>query len=368
MWNGIEVIRLIDEVRIRPVLWDVQRRHSYKIIKKQWKEVAEAVGVDVRQCRRKWGNLRDTYRALLRRCENRIKRDKALGVYNPKIQYAIKWTYYKELSFIKDNTRTRRNRPPIHQDQNINSQHSFNESQSNDIGEPQTTEEPDDYEMFSAGDYREMEGGHYEEYEEFDDNDDDDGNDQISTEQFKNLFIPEDEFRRSISATQKSVPNNITKRTAGENVGTTTTLKAEASTQTATTSNANKKDCNCSAQNENLLKDIHNVLKLMQQQMSTTATNNKDPDYNFLVSFLPQLKQMNDIQNIQFRARMSDLVLDILMPVMPTLTPFPGSQIGATSELHGNCQSNTFENANTDDADNKDNVFAATSTSSRPFS
>ncbi|XP_061391586.1 uncharacterized protein LOC133326996 [Musca vetustissima] len=364
MWNDTEVRRLIDEVRIRPVLWDVQRRHSSKITEKQWKEAAEAVGVDVRQCRRKWGNLRDTYRALLRRYENRIKRDKVLGVYNPKIQYEIKWTYYKELSFIRNNKRTRCGRQKIHRAQHTNSQDSFNESQSN--GELQATEERDDYEIFSAGDYREMEGGHYEEYEEFDD-DDDDGNDQISTEQFKNLFIPEDEFRRSISATPKSVSSNTAKRTA-ESIRINTAMNNETSTQTGTTSNANKKDCNCSSQNENLLKDIHNVLKLIQQQMSTTTNQSQDPDYNFLVSFLPQVKQMNDFQKIQFRARMSDLVLNILMSTMPTEMPFPETPRNEAGELRDNYQPSSFENANSDDEDNKDDVFAATSTSSRSFS
>ncbi|XP_073837998.1 uncharacterized protein isoform X2 [Musca autumnalis] len=373
MSNGLDAGRLIYEVRKRPALWDLKHVHnkSYKLIGKQWNEVSAILGVDdVDQVRRKWKNLRDAYRALVRRSEIRKERDKALGIYDPQIDYDSKWIFFKELSFIRDNKRKRRRRHEIVKDEGNNSKNDLNESELKDISEIkiEQTQVGDDETAYSGDDDDVDE--RYEEFETYDDLD----NLDMLPEEFQSISLPEQEFKSIRPASISVIPIANEKRQTGDDSheGTTyipnnvPTMQPETSTHQP--SNENTANCQCSSRTEknvhfleNLEQEEHKLIKSTRDDIKRATNHTGDPDYNFLVSFLPQMKKMNDLQNLQFRARMSDLVLNIMVPTMHNTAPPPLTAAPMTSvrrEYRGNSQS-----LNEECDDNDFSINAATSTS-----
>uniref|UniRef100_A0A1I8NAL0 MADF domain-containing protein n=1 Tax=Musca domestica TaxID=7370 RepID=A0A1I8NAL0_MUSDO len=316
MWNDTDIRRLIHEVRSRPVLWEIRHRKSYKEIKQQWKEVAAVVSIDVHQCRRKWANLRDAYRALVRRCENHQQRDS-------------KWIYYKDLSFIRENKRIRRKkRPKVDQaGQSICNGSTQNDNVSDlveiseikielpEIGDEQRYSEDDDEDVIDRL-YMEFEQEYGWSAEET----------NINSNQ------PQQNVKQTSAAVEVSCNDNKRSNKSfvpkqRKDVGTATTPSStsiEAATQTTPSPVANEKseNCHCSARFQNLQQELRSLLKMTQTVTKSAPTHVNDPNFNFLVSFLPQLKQMNPIQNAEFRARMSSLVLNILMPTLQNETEF----------------------------------------------
>ncbi|XP_065361539.1 uncharacterized protein LOC135955160 [Calliphora vicina] len=59
---------------------------------------------------------------------------------------------------------------------------------------------------------------------------------------------------------------------------------------------------------EDLEKDEHNSIKTARSNDMVPVT---DDDYSFLVSYLPKMKKFNELQNLEFRAKITDLMLDI---------------------------------------------------------
>lgn len=78
--------------------------------------------------------------------------------------------------------------------------------------------------------------------------------------------------------------------------------------------------------------DDHNkLLENLERQEQTLITSNRcdiklsnimpqvdDSDYNFLVSFLPQMRKMSELKNLEFRAKMCQIVLNVLEPSINT--------------------------------------------------
>ncbi|XP_058983475.1 uncharacterized protein LOC131804514 [Musca domestica] len=376
MSNEIDAKRLIDEVRKRPALWDLNHEHnkSYTEVGRQWKELAAVLGVeDVEQCRRKWKNLRDSYRALVKRCDLRRARDEALGIYDPQISYESKWTHFHDLSFIRDKKRKRRTRFEIEQDQNTNSTDDCNhEANVFDIKvEPTSFMDGGDQEVFFI--------------EEFDDDDAD-----MTDLEFQDIdtLLPEQQFKHipaKISVINGPKTSNEAQKTSStttppvihSNEATTSpssrlplplppaikvAILPKETTPTLNNNDNNTKEFSNSSRSEknvhfleNLEREEHKLMQSTREDIHRAIDHSGDPDYNFLVSFLPHMKKMNDLQNLQMRARMSDLVLNILS--QPGQHQAASSPAAANSARGNNPQYSSFHNRNF-------TINAATSTSS----
>lgn len=86
-----------------------------------------------------------------------------------------------------------------------------------------------------------------------------------------------------------------------------------------------------------LEREEERLIQSTQEDIKSTNTHldAEDPDRNFLLSFLPHMKKMNDLQNLQFRSQMSQMILNVLLPptstnvattsqtALPPLTPNP---------------------------------------------
>lgn len=267
----------------------------------------------VEQCKRKWKNLRDAYRAEIRRSQRRMERDKEMGEYNPSTDYNSKWVYFEPMNFINDCKRTRR---------------SFNEHEntsSNDATYDETFPR-------SGSDLEAEEKGDNDGDDDAGDNcrdmdDDDERANDILFEEFQSIATPQ--AARRLSSTL-SLTNSIEQNLSNE--------ATEKHTPHSSTDDA--KECNCPSQREERVHFLEDLEKEEQQLMQSTKRDMSramnhigDSDYNFLVSFLPHMKKMTDLQNLQFRGRMCDLVLNILAPsisgqnspapIPPPLTPAP---------------------------------------------
>ncbi|XP_065361833.1 uncharacterized protein LOC135955410 [Calliphora vicina] len=65
---------------------------------------------------------------------------------------------------------------------------------------------------------------------------------------------------------------------------------------------------------EDLATDEHKLIKSSRSDItdSNDMVHVNDSDYNFLVSFLPQMKKINVLQNLQFRTKITNLMLNIM--------------------------------------------------------
>uniref|UniRef100_A0A1I8NX12 MADF domain-containing protein n=1 Tax=Stomoxys calcitrans TaxID=35570 RepID=A0A1I8NX12_STOCA len=322
MPSTMDVKRLISEVRQRPVLWDMTKARYTAPVK--WMEVAEALGANVEDCKRKWKNLRDTFHGEVRRFARRKKRDKSLGVYDPKISYKSKWAFYDDLEFIKESKR----RQKVAADDNTVDEEGANntmEQPSTSLDEPQ----PSTTEVKIKEDVDEDTTA----YELGIDDDDETANDMLF-EEFQNIATPQ--AARRLSATL-SLTNSLEQNLSND------MPEQHISNDTPRLDNGVKQEkCRCPSSNsrnedrvhflEDLEKEEQKLIQSTKRDISRAQDHIGDSDYNFLVSFMPHMKKMSDLQNLQFRGRMCDLVLSILAPTMaaapnapalPTLTQAP---------------------------------------------
>uniref|UniRef100_A0A1B0AQ66 MADF domain-containing protein n=1 Tax=Glossina palpalis gambiensis TaxID=67801 RepID=A0A1B0AQ66_9MUSC len=278
---NVDVLRLIAEVKKRPALWDNRygENKGRVSLNHLWWQVAQTLNVEVEQCKRKWKNLRDAYRAEIRRTVRRNG------------NYKCKWIYFELMSFIDGKPRRR--------DSNDQSSlHLENNSSSLDNNVY-------DSEFHSFYDIK-MEPQH-----NVDDNiesvqvDDDDTANDILFEEFQTVATPQAARRLSASISHK----NPLERNAQNNVSIS----------------VNEDQCRCSASErshnqvhflENLEKEEQKLIQSTRQDITRAQgiSHVGDGDYNFLVSFLPQMKKMSEYQNLQFRAKMCELVLNIMTP------------------------------------------------------
>ncbi|XP_073837999.1 uncharacterized protein isoform X3 [Musca autumnalis] len=329
MSNGLDAGRLIYEVRKRPALWDLKHVHnkSYKLIGKQWNEVSAILGVDdVEQCKRKWKNLRDAYRAEVRRTERRMERDKLMGEYDPTANYNSKWVYFEPMSFINDCKRAHYTSGGEHENTSSNDDEAaFDER----------------YQMDSTARNRQHQHISGEDGDKHapkdvitgEDDDDDIVNDMLF-EEFQSIATPQ--AARRLSATL-SLGNSLDQNLSNSSIEKPTNLLKHHSSK----NDGEPKDCkkcpskrrneDCVHFLEDLEKEEQQLINSTKRDIRRTLSHIDDSDYNFLVSFLPHMKKMSDLQNLQFRGRMCDLVLSTLAPNMsrhnspapPPLTPAP---------------------------------------------
>ena len=76
---------------------------------------------------------------------------------------------------------------------------------------------------------------------------------------------------------------------------------------------------------QNLEKEEENLITSTRLDLSRSndMAHIGDSDYNFLVSFLPHMKTMNELQNLQFRAKISELMFNMRSTSMSANNPSP---------------------------------------------
>ncbi|KAI8126060.1 Transcription factor Adf-1 [Lucilia cuprina] len=311
--NVMDVHRLIAEIQNRPALWDVRHgdHKARHCINKLWQEVAEEVGADVDQCKRKWKNLRDAYRAEVRRSQRRIERDKLTGDYDPNTNYNSKWAYFPSMSFISDNR--------LNSCYNIeleNSSSNSNDNNQDDIMEHQHYNDsmyndnfPNVCNIKQEPLHNDMEHKLHNLHDGsrlVDEGDDDTANDMLF-EEFQNIATPQAARRLSETLSLNQSPEQHFPSTHDNRKSSTSTPH----------------NCKCSQRTEDRVHFLEDLGKEEQKLMKSTRQDitraNKldhvgDSDYNFLASFLPQMKKMSELQNLQFRAKMCEMVLNIMTP------------------------------------------------------
>lgn len=301
----------------------------------------------VRMCKRKWINMRDTYYALVRRSKRFKARDQQLGIPEPLVSYESKWPYYKAMSFIEDHKGIRHRSTGESDDHttSISADDVSKDSQTHSISEIKT--EPtqlNDDQMYGL---ENDDGGC--EYYDFD-------SDDMAIEEFQSITAAEQqnshtyvlpkaksamETNENLEFYAISAPDSTTAIHKTGNSGNTKYIKSselqllEASTISVRKSSneslpltvKNENPCISSTGSEKRIHTFENLeheekylIRSTQDDVRHSAKDHHmgDPDYNFLISFLPQMKKMNDVQNLQFRARMSEVVLNILVPSTAT--------------------------------------------------
>ncbi|KAM7355845.1 uncharacterized protein ACRADG_001789 [Cochliomyia hominivorax] len=353
----MDVPLLIAEIHKRPALWDVvhEEHRDRQSVPKLWLEVAEVVGVDVDQCKRKWKNLRDAYRAEIRRSERRIERDKLMGDYDPNTNYNSKWVYFPLMDFIGDNCLRRR--CACFKNENANANSNDNNNTNNHQNQDYDNDDDDDVDNDVINDDDEERDYNNSEYNEnmnsacdiksepshnnmdsnirnFHDNanakqraqeDEVEATNDMLFEEFQNIATPQAARRLSASLSlNKSLQQNYnTMPQQQQQQQQQQNQNIIPSSSNAINKNNNNNCSKCSQRTvdqvhflEDLGREEQKLIKSTRQDI--TRSNNLDhigdSDYNFLVSFLPQMKKMTELQNLQFRARMCDMVLNIFSP------------------------------------------------------
>lgn len=338
----------------------------------------------VAKCKRKWQNLRDAYRALVRRSECRIMKDKARGVYDPNNtdRYESKWSHYQALSFIRNNRRRKRSAFEL-----LSKDYDANTNSSNEDGSDSQLNcgmeiKVDPY-IISDGDHYSIDD---------DDDDDDDDNDGTDNEQ---LFLEELQNSPTIQQMPRqimlgNIPVSLKPcselealcRQIPANISVTVLPEAENSKNpqpssciTHSTYNHGYKEndiLTSSAERSEKRIDFLELLEKEEQKLMrstqkdeqrSTTDHSGDPDYNFLISFLPQMKKMNDLQNLQFRTRMSELVLNILAPSLAAPTYQPPPLTAGPVFRRQQLQSSVVQGRTMERPSNTVTINAATSTS-----
>ncbi|KAH8349531.1 hypothetical protein KR084_001335 [Drosophila pseudotakahashii] len=291
----MDMHRLIYEVKQRPALWDsahpdhANRSESQRL----WNSVAEEVGLGVDVCRGKWKNLRCSYRRQNRR-SGLLKHQASAS------PSGHQWSYAEAMSFLDG-------QGPLSKEERDSSN---NEEEEMDGGalkhEPEILMSSFKTEQTAAAD--EMEAD----------------NDALMRE-FQNVSTPQ-ALRRlsenislaSAAAEEQLPPTSASKFATGItiNPNLTCTLNQGSAMAAAAASS-----CHCAKRVDEQVNFLENLEREEQQLMQSTSQDLArcksvlhvgDSDYNYLISFLPLMKQMTPIQNVFFRAKMGELLLQTM--------------------------------------------------------
>ncbi|KAI8126066.1 hypothetical protein CVS40_3853 [Lucilia cuprina] len=256
-------LRLIAEVRQRPILWDSQRLdRSRREITNQWQDVASSMGanVSVSDCRSMWNHLRNAYREGKKRCGQRISKDKVMGSYDPENKYyANTYEYAKQMNFLENIGKTKKN-------YEIKFQHDSETKELHLFSIRSTSPTRQESEAKSCSSDNEHTQFMY----------DDTDTVRIKPEPFNEIEMETYNMDHDENISENS--NILNKRTKDEDEFISIPIK-ENNNFTA----------------EPSAKDFIN-----------------DPDYNFLISFSSHMKLMTPLQNLLFRNKMSDLIFSFL--------------------------------------------------------
>ncbi|XP_065361832.1 uncharacterized protein LOC135955409 [Calliphora vicina] len=269
--NSSNRLNLIAEIRKRPAIWDLQSKGniSTRILQQTWKELGRAMGADVDVCKRKWKILRSTYRNEVKKLELRIVEDKFNGSYDPNKEYKCNWIFYEHMNFIHD---TKKPKPMKHGNSPVND----NNSGDNDSNQVSKFHNMVNIKIEPELDIK------------------------------PKVYLPDDDDNSP--QTPVDVKPNFSGFKLEEN--------PEPADDKPTTSNWKYTKCSNNQANllEGFAKDDHKLIKSSRSDIkdSNDMIHVNDSDYNFLISFLPKMKKINDLQNFQFRAQTTDLMLDIM--------------------------------------------------------
>lgn len=94
-WSREKILKLIEEVEARRILWDAGCA-EYKLPKDiVWQEVADTIPTSFNDCKGKWANLRTTFNSNL---EKLRKKKSGQGTDE---QMQISWKYFKPMMFLE---------------------------------------------------------------------------------------------------------------------------------------------------------------------------------------------------------------------------------------------------------------------------
>lgn len=229
------------------------------------------------------------------------------------------------MRFMKDIKRPRRNKPPKNDNLSTNeNDYSYNDDNNYTLSDDNINNSlsndnyNDDNDSVQFHEYQNM-GNIKQEFESEaeihsvgDDEDEDNENDLYSEQLFK-------EAER---LQQQAQMNNTSQTPAFKLFA--NDEKSQGNPRDSKPSNSSEtNNCKCSKRTydqvhflEDLEKEEQNLIK--STRLDITRSDNLahvgDSDYNFLVSFLPQMKKMSELQNLQFRAKMTDIMLNIMTP------------------------------------------------------
>ncbi|XP_067634256.1 uncharacterized protein [Eurosta solidaginis] len=234
--------RVIEEVKKRRPLWDLFDKKNFDklLIIKLWEEIAVELDSPTNEVKKKWKNLRDTYRMVLKRERRAICNGQT---YNGK-----KWKYTQEMSFLKDVMTT---------DPLCRPHSSY-------------TELDEDCDLTNA-----------------------------SAESFEDLWTTNTKQNNEIKnernndeLSECSIPENL------EDIEPPAPQKNKRIYPDLKQAQERKRE------------NIERVEK--RRRIRRTFEDKMDGDYNFLLSFLPVMKEMTNMQKLEFRAQMSNVTLNIM--------------------------------------------------------
>lgn len=97
--HQIEKRRLIELVKLNPILWDCRLPHYKRSDKKKalkWNELGRIFSVNGERVQRTFTSLREIFR-------RELNHEKMLG-----LRFKSKWEYYDEMAFLKEVIRERK--------------------------------------------------------------------------------------------------------------------------------------------------------------------------------------------------------------------------------------------------------------------
>ncbi|XP_017058826.1 probable serine/threonine-protein kinase mps1 [Drosophila ficusphila] len=287
----MDMHRLIYEVQQRPALWDsAHPDHANRPeTQRLWNAVAEATGLNVDVCRSKWKNLRCSYR--------RQNRRSGLLKHQQSASPGHQWVFAEALSFLDGQRLLKEDR-----DSSNNEEEPELESAFKAEPEPMVTT------------FKSEESSAAEEMEA--------DNDALMQE-FQNAATPQALRRlsQSISLASAAAEEQVAPSASlGLKVGPGISVNPNLAQGTALAAAA-ASSCHCAKRVDEQVNFLENLEREEQQLMQSTSQDLArcksvlhvgDSDYNFLISFLPLMKQMTPLQNIFFRAKMSELLLQTM--------------------------------------------------------
>ncbi|XP_043648602.1 putative uncharacterized protein DDB_G0271606 [Drosophila teissieri] len=277
----MDMHRLIFEVQQRPALWDSRHPDHANRPETQrlWNAVAEAIGIDVEVCRTKWKNLRCSYR--------RSNRRSGLLKHQQTPSQGHQWSYAEAMSFLDGQRLLGEERD------NSNNEEEEMEGALKTEAEPMLSTFKS--EQVSTAD--EMEAD----------------NDALMRE-FQNVSTPQalrrlsENISLASAAAEEQVPPTVSQLSPNLNQGSAIAAAAASS-------------CHCAKRVDEQVNFLESLEREEQQLMQSTSQDLArcksvlhvgDSDYNYLISFLPLMKQMTPYQNVYFRAKMGELLLQTM--------------------------------------------------------
>ena len=268
-----------------------------------------------------------------------MNRDSLLGIPFNKNIYESKWAYFKEMDFMR--SYKRRSNVVENYDDSTNSngdEYGVPQNISKDTTQLHTSinikMEPQDdmdnsfeHQEFMLNDSEISNDMMFEEFESIQGSD--------SVEEESNIENFKEEYTNPSSEDKVNIKHEFVSTDETENVPKLSSILNALERPNETPSleeNSNKKscllapnkvDCSCLKRSARHVQFQEDFLKKKQKLITTTDNEPTDScylqhigdsDYNFLISFLPQIKKMTALQKLQFRANMSAIVLNTLAP------------------------------------------------------